>query len=326
VIALGCGGAVVQIKLEDSVGFPTCDVQYLNDQLLRFRLVSPRTPGAYHRFFLGEYSSADQLFPDAPNRKAIDYNLATLAKVLDAGLARMRDRHFVEGAFLTSRRDFLEMNIDHFCRPALLYTNGQAVVSLVRRNQGRFELAYHPSLSAFCRFGSDYEFGILDANQIKFATTFDDAERSTHERLSHVATYALRVQTESELDELVLQPAGTGRRDTHGDHLETLIATFRGDSFRLQLGGRPGSDNEPYRVLNELRPAGFHLVVCATCEHFHFSRMARDMSSGSKGYCTDPSRKNPGFSLSNIVSVRDWCPEYRFVADEERQTPYLRHG
>ena len=316
----------MQIRLEDSFEFPTRDVRYLNDHLLRFRLERPREPSAYHRFFLGEYSSADELFPEAPNQKAVEYNLASFAKELDAGLVRTRDCHFVEGTAIRSRRDLMAFNVDHYCNPTYLYTNGQAIISLVMRNQDRFELAYHPRLPAFCRFNSDYGVGILIVpDNVRSATSFDDAERMAQEVLSRVATYTLRVQKGLELGELMLQPAGSGR-DTHGDHLETLIATFRGDSFRLQMGGPRWGDNEPYRVLNEFRPAGFVLVVCATCEHFRFSGMARDMSSGSAGYCTHPSRMNSGLSPSNIVSVRDWCPEYRFVADQERETPYLRTG
>lgn len=313
----------MQIRLEDSVKFPATDVRYFNDQLVRFRLESPRKPSTYHRFFLGEYSSADKVFPEARNRKAVEYNLASFARALDAGLVRMRERHFVEGTDIISRRDLMSFNIDHFCRPTYLYTNGQAIVSLVTRNQDRFELAYHPSVPAFCRFGNDYEIDtLIEPDNVQIATSLDDAERAAQERLFTVETYRLRVQRGPEVDELVLQPAGS-RPGTHGYPLETLIGTFRGDSFRVQMGGPPFGDNEPYRVLNEFRPAGFVVVVCATCEHFCFSRMARDWSAGSGGYC-DRSKKTQ-LDLSDQVSVRDWCPEYRFVADQERKTPYLQH-
>ena len=311
----------MQIRLEDSFEFPASDIRYFNDQLVRFRLESPRKPSTYHRFFLGEYSSADEVFPAAHDRKAVEYNLALFAKMLDAGLASMRERQFVEGTAI-SRRDLMSFNIDHFCRPTYLYTNGQAIVSLVRRNQDRFELAYHPSLPDFRRFGGDYEFGLIEPDNVQIATTFDDAEQLARERLLTVVTYALRLQAGAELGELVLQSAGS-RPDTDGYPVETLIATFLGDSFRLRMGGR--GDNEPYQVLNEFRPAGFVLVVCATCEHFRFSGMARDMSAGSVGYCTRPS-KDGKLGPSGQVSVHDWCPEYRFVADQERKTPYLRRG
>ena len=314
----------MQIRLEDSVEFPAIDVRYFNDQLIRFRLESPRALSDNHRFFLGEISSTDKLFPEASNRKAVEYNLASFAKALDAGLVRMRERQFGEGTAIRSRRDLMAFNIDHFCRPTYLYTNGQAIVSLVRRNQDRFELAYHPSLPTFCRFGKDYDFGLIEPDNVQIATSFDEAERVAQERVFTVATYTLRVQAGPELGELVLQPAGS-RRDTYGYPLETLIATFRGDSFRVQMGGPPYGDNEPYRVLNELRPAGFVLVVCATCEHFCFSRLARDWSAGGGGYCARPSKKGR-LGPSDQVSVQDWCPEYQFVADQERRTPYLRRG
>jgi hypothetical protein len=125
--------------LEDAVPFPAKDVRYLNDQLIRFQLDCACQPSAYQWFFMGEYSSADEVFPEAPNRKAVEHNLTSLAKELDALLGLTRERPFRKGCAVMSRRDLLSLNLDHFCRPTYLDTNGKAVVSLVQRNPARFE-------------------------------------------------------------------------------------------------------------------------------------------------------------------------------------------
>jgi hypothetical protein len=106
--------------------------------------------------------------------------------------------------------------------------------------------------------------------------------------------------------------------------LQTLIATFRDETFRVQMGGRPWGEKEPYRVLNELRPQGFVLMVCATCEQFRFSGLTRDWSAGSSGYCSLALKYRNSFDLSDRVSVDYWCSEYRFIADEDRRSPYIK--
>lgn len=140
------------------------------------------------------------------------------------------------------------------------------------------------------------------------------------ERLTSPETWALRLRKGVELGELRLQPAGW-RKGPDGYPLEILIASFRVGTFRLEMGGPPWGAHEPYRVLNELRPQGFIVEACATCLYFRFSAMARDFSSGSTGYCAQISTKA---ATRAMVSVRHLCPKYRFVADEERSTPYLR--
>ena len=315
----------MQIRLEDAVPFPTKDVRYLNDQLIRFQLECPRQPSAYQRFFMGECSSADEVFPEAPNREAVEYNLGSLAKQLDAALALMRERPYREGCAVMSRQGLLSFNLDHFCRPTYLYTNGQAIVSLVQRNPARFEVVYHPSLPHFNEFDSEYGGlpGLISAEHVLIARSFEGAEQIAKKRLSIVKTWTLRLRKGVELDELVLQPAGSSTV-THGYPLQTLIASFRADRFRVQMGGPPCGAHEPYRVLNELRPEGFIIEACATCLYFRFSGLTRDWSAGSAGYCTHPSEKKTEHGRPPQVSVRHLCPEYTFVADQERNYPYLR--
>jgi hypothetical protein len=106
------------------------------------------------RFFLRGQLSADGCFLTVQNRKALESNLASLAKKLDAALARVSGHLVFQG--IVSRRDLLIFNMDHFCRPAYVYSNHKAAVSIVPRDQNRFEVAYHRSLSHFREFLADF--------------------------------------------------------------------------------------------------------------------------------------------------------------------------
>jgi hypothetical protein len=316
----------VQIRLEDAFEVQTKHACYLNDQAIRFQLERPREPSTYQRFFMGEYSSVDDVFPKAPDRKAVESDLVATAKTLDAALARMRGCPFGESGTIASRQDLLSFNIDHFCRPGYLYTNGQDLVSLVQRNKARFEVVYHRSLWDFRQFNSDYGWsgGLIEPECAVIVGTFEDAERAALERLAQVKTIAIRARKASEVCELLLQPAGE-RKDASGHPLETLIASFRSQQFRVQMGGTPNGPHERYRVLNELRPDGFVLEVCATCRCFRFTGMIWEFSGGSLGYCTHGlDEKDWKSGQPPMVDVLDCCPEYSFVEDGQRPIPYLR--
>jgi hypothetical protein len=191
----------------------------------------------------------------------------------------------------------------------------------VQRNPARFELVYHPWLRDFNEFGG-LQGDLISAEHVLVASSFHGAEQVAKKRLSVVKTWTLRLRKGVELDELVLQPAGS-RTVTNGYSLRTLIASFRADRFRVQIGGPPCGAHEPYRVLNELRPEGFIIEACATCLYFRFSGLTRDWSAGSAGYCTHPSEKKTEHGPPPSVSVRHYCPEYTFVADREREYPYI---
>jgi hypothetical protein len=131
--------------------------------------------------------------------------------------------------------------------------------------------------------------------------------------------HMLRMVKDSERDELRLQHTGQ-RKGNHGYSVSILTASFRGTTFRIEMGGGPCSDEEPYRVLYQLRPDGFHVEACATCKHFRFSGLTRDWSAGSRGYCTHPLGKPrpSGHSPTTFrfgcqfASVEDYCPKYSF--------------
>ena len=313
----------MQIRLADAVSLPTQAVEYLSDHIIRFQLECWRQPSAYQRFFLDDHSSPDEFLPTAPNRAGVQHNLTALAARLDMALPQMRDRPFGERSAILSRSDFLMLQIDHFCRPTYLYTNGQALVSLVQRRGTTFEVGYHRSLAAFLDFCSESSaHAFLEAEDLQIAGSLEDAEKAARARLSTVQTWTLNLRRGIEIEQLVMQPAGS-RRDDQGYREETLLADLQESQFRVTMGGGPCGKHEPYRVLNQLRPNGFVIEACATCVYFRFSGMTRDMSAGSVGYCKFPLTKEPRSELIR-VSVRYVCPEYTFIADQNREHPYLR--
>ena len=310
----------MRIRLEDAIAFPAKDVVFINDQLIRFKLAISRQSSAYQKFLLGEYSSPNQIFPSAPNREGVEYNLASITKELDVGFAGMRDKPLGASGILRSRRDFLLFNIDHFCHPTYVYTNGQAIVSVVRRDDRRFEIVHHRSLSDFNGFDSEYDQpDFISADKVTIAASFRDAEWDARQKLSTVKTREFRMRKGGELDHLILQSTGS-RTDKSGYPIEVYIGRFRGQEFRVEMGG--GEEHEPYRTLNELHRDGFVVEACATCKYFQFSGMSRDMSSGSRGYCRHSSHGGETNTLG-VVSVTYYCKWYTFCSDDKRPIPFM---
>jgi hypothetical protein len=262
------------------------------------------------------------VFPDAPNRRAVLYNLATWANNLDGALVRMKKSPSHSRTPFESRDDVMSFNIDHFCRPNCLYTNCQAVVSIVARDPNRFEGVYHSCLSSFLRFNSGLPEALIEPEHVWTAQSPEEAETIAAEQLSTIRTQTLRMHKDEQVDKLVLQPAGS-RSDEHHYPLHTSIATFRDNKFRVQMGGPPFGRYEPYRVLNELRPEEYVVQACATCASFRFSGMARDMSAGSRGYCFHKGNRASTNERLPIVSVTHYCDAYRLIEDKDRHPPYI---
>jgi hypothetical protein len=306
----------VQTTIEAAIGVEITQLRDLPNKLFCFKLAAPRETSKYLRFFLGEFDSPDQLLVRQQNREALESNLASLARKLDAAVEGMHS-HPLLGSVELSRRDVLFFNVNHYCRPTLLYTNGRAAVSVVRRSQNRFEVVRHRSLSFFKTFLSDFGWTdcLIGPEEISIAHDFESAERLAREFL----TRTLRMRKGASIEQVTLVPE-EGSAVVDGYPVHVLVATFGTREFRLQFGGAPCGPREAFRVLNEFCPDGFVAEVCATCEHFRFSGMSRDMSAGSSGYCTQvragDDRKSGG--RPPVVSVFHTCEAYHLHPDRTR--------
>ena len=108
----------------------------------------------------------------------------------------MREGHFVEGTAIISRRDLMSFNIDHFCRPTYLYTNGQAIVSLVRRNQDRFENPAYTEYDASAGVAKDAwsaELYALNLTNVIKSQFTSDAQFTLQETINRPRVLGLRV-------------------------------------------------------------------------------------------------------------------------------------
>lgn len=304
----------MQPEIEEAIGLEVQGIQYLPNKLIRFELKSEGKISEYMRFFLGEQLSADGRFPAVQNRKALDSNLASLAKKLDASLARMSGHLGFE--HIVSRRDLLVFNMDHFCRPACIYSNGQTAVTIVPRERNRFEVAYHGSLSHFREFLSDFSWPdcLIHPAGVSIEAGFEKAERVALKLL----TWTIRLRNGAEIEEVTLVPE-EDESLLDGYPLHTVIAAFRERKIKLRFGGPPCGPKEAFRVLNEFRPDGFVVEACATCIHFRFSGMTRDWSAGSAGYCTLSASlrdRKSGAPPPPIVSVFHSCRDYKMATED----------
>ncbi len=295
----------MRIEVENFTDLPVKNVHYLSEKVIRFQLESPTELSGYERLLLGEYESIEQIHPGAPNRSAVEYNLDRMRRGLEESLAEMTQNAVAEERAIRTAKDLLLFHVEHLHRPTYLYTNCQAFVSVVARSSTRFEVLFHPSSAGFggssCFYGP--RFGPEDTAVV---ATLEHADAAANKRLSNVRIQTLQLRKGSENEILYLQSAG--RRNM----VETQIATFRGEEFPFLMGGL----DEPFQVLNNLRPDGFVIEACATCRFFRFSGLTRDWSNGSVGYCQHP---NLGSEVPR-VSVFHYCSDYSFI---EKRSPLV---
>lgn len=325
------------IDLNDVLEVPVRDVHALGEHLVRFRFATPRPVSPYHQLLLEGGRDTRGLFPGAPNREGIQYNFdnirAQLARVFEAN----RDCEPFAAMEIDSLEAFARLNVEHFCQPQFAYTNGQALVSVTSKEVPDgwiFLVAQHPSISDYLSFSSDYgPYLMLNPENLGLFASLEAAEVRLHRELSQLEVRSVTLMRGEERRGLLLQPCGSRYDKAKGRRVETFLLSHAGGVQKVR------SEDEPYAFLNALELDGFRVRTCATCAHFRFSGMSRDMSGGSKGYC-EPRREaaerrarergerlrgmdtNP--RLETVVSVFDVCDAHTFIEDRERKHPYLR--
>jgi hypothetical protein len=309
----------MKLDFEDCCQIPSSDVVHLSDHLIRFRFQRPRDLSQNLRFLVEGEGSIEKLFPDAANRAAVEHNVRAFQKALDASFER--ERANLRSLQVLSARDYAEFNVQHHCRPSLIYTNGQAAATVVERPASGFEVALHAVLRKFLAFCNEYEFpDFIRGNQVRRFGTLVEVELWVREFLSNIEVSMVPMFKGDSSASLVLRRVGE-RRGEHG-YPETIYSViFSGERSTVRVGGA----HEAYRVLNEIELDGFRVKACATCRNFRFSGMSRDMSRGSAGYCTFHTGIDPRTNFKDLpVSVYSLCSNHDFVNDVDRDRPYLR--
>lgn len=308
---------------------PFTEITRLGEHLLRFRLATPRRITAYHQLFLAGQSDTSTIFPEAPNREGIRQNFESMSRKIIECFEANRDAPFVEFTSTASPKDLLLRNIEHFCRPDFLFTNGQSLISLVIHAPHRISAVRHNSPWDGEYFSSDYmPHTLLDPAR---ASVFGDeqaADMWIRRELSKLSLQAVPIRRGHERRSLLLQHAGT-HVAKGGGRGEVWFGYLGAHERRLERA--PGQ--EPYSFYNKLDMEGFRAETCATCIHFRFSGMSRDMSAGAMGYCW-PRHERAGESglvrvgvdvrpsFGTVVSVGDTCGGHCFVEDKDRPRPY----
>ena len=314
----------MRIELEDILDeeISPIDVHHLGDALIRFRLEQQRLPSPYHRFLLERDSATATLLPDAPNRSAVEHNLEAIRRQLaEALVVEQRDRPLLRAAGVETVDELLRFNADHFCRPDWLYTNGQMLATVVSRSPAIFEVIVHPSLEEFLQFGWSYgPWPLVEAGRGARFGSHPALESWIGQRLSRLVVKCLGVARGDERSTAFLQEAGV--RSRSGRRVRTFLIHHQGTPRRERLEAE-----EPYAFLNRLDLDGFRPHCCATCSHFGFSAMSRDMSGGARGYCARREGDAQAVLPENaLVSVFDTCKLYEAVPDVQIQRRCTRCG
>jgi hypothetical protein len=320
----------MRIELADILDVPAADVNHLGEHLIRFRLAAPLPVSPYHQLMLEGRTDLDSLFPGAPNRDGIQHNFAQLGRNLEAAFEANKGCEAIKRRGIYTPLAFLRFNVEHFCHPQFLYTNGQSLVSLVQGSDELFEVAVHASIDNFRWFGSHYgPRSLLDPEGVRTFSSRQAAETWVHSHLSALHATTVSLIRGGEQRALLLQPAGTIYTRSP---VRTYLAYHDGGVVKLRIG--PG---EPYAFLNDFELDGFRAGTCATCRHFRFSGMSRSMSHGSKGYCglRMERARAEGKTMTGrdtvpssrlVVSVFDRCEAHEFIEDPQREIPYLAHS
>jgi hypothetical protein len=312
----------MRIEIEDIVA-RSVDVVHLTDYLIRFRYASPLASPPYHRALL-EDRGADDIFPGAPNRDGIREQLerertrfvAGFDARLDdcdhrlppdqAATARRARDTILARACVHEWRSLVRLNIEHYCRPDFLYTNGQALVTVVRRPHDLLEAVLHTDGQEALEFANEHgPWPLLDLNWLAQFVNLSALETQVRRHLAKLECSTLSLARGDERRTLLLQRAGTVRRD--GRRFTTWLARLDGGESRLRQ-----DRHEPARTfLRRIEFDGFRVRACATCRHGARS----GMSNGTVAYCM--LRHNATFDNQGLTMERvsDWdiCDEHAFA-------------
>lgn len=309
--------------------------KYLNEFLVRFQYTQNKKPIKMYSMILKGDDDTPKLFPDAPNREAVTYNFEHSIKGFKKAFTENQNAQFVKQGIVKDFKDLLKINIDHTYNPIYIYTNGQKIVTMVKRGK-LFEIALHKDYHKFFGFFSEYNRDIsLEIYRLKRFNSLVAAETEIRILLSKL-DFSTLVAFQGKSEKNILMQNCGYRSGEQGYSIWTHLIHFNGKTFPIEIQHAGWSKKEPYRILNEMSSnlEGYKVKSCATCKHFMFSGMSRDMGGGASGYCNKRMEKSPktkdrekirkAFDLNNVhVSVFNLCDDYSFILDKDRKISYL---
>jgi hypothetical protein len=299
------------------------DVDAIGLLLVAYRPRHQPRPNRLHQEMQKSKPDASKLFPEAPNREAVEHNLRASIRTFEEALPGFAQ--FEAGHRLLRWQDLLRLNLQHTTSAERHFTNGQSIVTRLKLEDGRFSVALHENLEGF--LSELQSWPSLRAHRLATVETEQESRALAIEWLSHVTETTIPVRIDGNPGTMSWRTWGW-IAGSAGYRRQGLVLTVADRSVWTELDGQPGAKFEAYAVLNQLPTLlpGVEAETCATCFSFAFSGMSRDMSGGWTGYCRHPdAQEAPAPHRSSpSVSVAYRCERYRKVLDRDRQHPYIR--
>lgn len=319
---------------------PFENLEALDEYAVRFSYPRGREVPLHWEMVFDERPDLELLEPDAPNREAVDNQLAGLRYAVVESFEQGRGSALFTTAGIDDAAQWRDLLVDIYCRPQALYTNTQRTFAILELPGPRFRVAELPSLQSLHEFRTLYVRTFPDPHQIVDFGHLDAAEVYVTDQLSQLKMRALPLRKGDKRRMMLLQSAGS-RAGTGGIKISLHLAHIDGKTTLLEFEP-DGCD--AYTVLNQLDRwippkvlRGYVVQSCATCSAFRFSGMARDSSAGNKGYCRRrrEAARESGLPMAGldtrprhgtVVRVYDRCGQYEAIADEDREIEYCRQS
>lgn len=319
---------------------PFENLEALDDYSVRFSYPRGREVPLHWEMVFDERPDLELLEPDATNRGAIETQLAGLRHAVVESFEQGQGSALFTTAGIDDAAKWRDLLVDLYCRPQALYTNTQRTFAILELPGPRFRVAEFPSLQSLHEFRTLYIRSLPDPDQIVDFGHLDAAEMYVTDQLSQLELRSIPLRKGDKRRMLLLQSAGS-RPGRGGMKVSLYLAHLEGSTALLEFEP-DGCD--AYTVLNQLDRwfsakvlRDYKVQSCATCSAFRFSGMARDSSSGKKGYCRRrrEAARVSGLPMAGldtrprhgtVVRVFDRCGQYEFIADEEREIEYCRQS
>ena len=296
------------------------EVDEVGPLLVMYRPRRQPRPNRLHLEMLKQAPDPARLSPKAPNREAVEHNLRESIRAFESALPDFAQ--IEPGHRLLRWQDLLQLNLQHATSAERHFTNGQATVTRLDLDDGRFSIALHDDMEAFLSELATRP--SLLAQRLVTVRTEDECRSVAIQWLSEVSEASIQVRVDGNQGTMSWRTWGW-IAGPHGYRRRGLVLTIGDRSVWTELSEQPGAKFEAYAVLNHLATVlpGVEAETCATCSSFAFSGMSRDMSGGWTGYCRHPDAQEAG-RRSPSVSVAHRCDRYSMVLDRDREHPYLR--
>jgi len=313
---------------------PIETLEPLDGHVVRFCYPRAREVPLHWELVLHDQPDLDRLEPGAPDREAVADQLAGLRHALLESFEQGQGSALFATMGIVEPGQWRDVLVDHFCRPAWLYTNGQELYSMVEREGPRFEVARLPSLDSLHDFRSLHTRTLADPRDVVEFGHREGAETYVLGCLAEVKVRALPLRSGADRRMILLQDCGRRPGRPGCSAISLSLAHVGDETYLLQM--QPDR-RDAYTVLNELpkRVGGDVVEACATCSSFRFSGMSRDSSGGRRGYCRrrlEAARASglpmPGLDVrpryGTVVSVFDRCSAWEAIDDGDREVPFCQ--